>query len=298
LRLVAAVSILALAASAQAQPAAKKPAPTKPLADILAASPKSAWRALDQANLVYLDLPKGRVIIELAPAFAPNHVANVKLLAKAGFYDKGGIIRAQDNFVVQWGIPDGQPDPPLGGAKEKLAPEFTRASQGLAFTALPDRDSYAAQTGFVGGFPAARDPKTGRAWLTHCYGTVAVARSAEPNSGNGGSLYAVIGPARHLDRNLSVVGRVVQGMALLSTTSRGEGAMGFYAKPADATPIKVRIGSDVPAADQVGLEALRTDSPTFATVAEARRNRRDDFYRTPQGGVDVCNVPLPVRPKS
>jgi peptidylprolyl isomerase len=33
-------------------------------------------------------------------------------------------------------------------------------------------------------------------------------------------------------------------------------------------------------------------------VAEARRNRRDDFYTVPQGGVDVCNVPLPVRPRA
>jgi peptidylprolyl isomerase len=291
-RTAAAILVLTLAIPAQAAPPAKTP----PLAEILAASPKAAWRALDQANLLYLELSKGRVIIELAPTFAPNHVANIKALARAGFYDKGGIIRAQDNFVVQWGIPDGQPDPPLGGAKDKLAPEFTRASQGLAFTALPDGDSYAAQTGFVAGFPAARDPKAGRAWLTHCYGTVAVARSTDAGSGNGGSLYAVIGPARHLDRNLTVVGRVVEGMPLLSTMPRGEGAMGFYAKPADATPIKARIGSDLPAPQQVALEALRTDSATFATVAEARRNRRDDFYTVPQGGVDVCNVPLPVRP--
>ena len=292
IRLAAMASVLALALSAQAAEPVKK---TKPLADILAASPKSAWRPLDQANLVYMDLPKGRVIIELAPAFAPNHVANIKALARAGFYDKGGVIRVQDNFVAQWGIPDGTPDPPLGGAKAKLAPEFTRASKGLTFTPLPDRDSYAAQVGFVAGFAAARNPATGQTWLTHCYGTVAVARDSDPGSGNGGSLYAVIGPARHLDRNLTVVGRVVQGMPLLSSLPRGEGAMGFYAKPADATPIKVRIGSDVPAADQVALEALRTDSAAFATVAEARRNRRDDFYRVPQGGVDVCNVPLPVR---
>jgi peptidylprolyl isomerase len=108
----------------------------------------------------------------------------------------------------------------------------------------------------------------------------------------------VIGPARHLDRNLTIVGRVVEGMALLSTMPRGDGAMGFYAKPGDATPIKVRLGSDLPAAQQVMLEALRTDSGDFARVAEARRNRRDDFYTVPQGGVDVCNVPLPVRVRS
>ena len=291
----------ALAGAAIAAPPAKTPTkappptPTPPLADILRDSPATDWRRIEQSRMLYMQTPKGRVLIELDPTFAPNHFDNIRALIRAGFFDRASIGRVQDNFVVQWGIPDGQ-DAPLGQARKKLEPEFTRAAKGLAFIRLPDRDSYAAETGWVDGFPAARDLKTGRAWLTHCYGTVAVARDTPANSGNGGALYAVIGPARNLDRNLTVVGRVVEGMPLLSSLPRGDNAMGFYAKPTDILPIKIRFGTDVPAAEQTELEALRTDSKTFATVVEARRNRRDDFYTVPAGGVDVCNVPLPVRP--
>jgi peptidylprolyl isomerase len=289
------LALLLIAAPALAAPAKPPPAKTPPLAEILAASPAADWRPIAQDRLLYMDLPGGRALIELAPEFAPNHVDNIRKLAAAGFFDHVAIVRVQDNFVVQWGAPESQPKPPLGQAKEKLAPEFTRPTAGLAFTRLVDPDPYAAQTGFVAGFAAARDPKTGRAWLTHCYGVVGVGRENAADSGNGGELYAAIGPARNLDRNLTVVGRVVEGMALLASRPRGEAALGFYGKPADVTPIKVRFGTALPAGEQVALEALRTDSATFAKVIDARRNRHDDFYTYPPGGVDVCNVPLPVR---
>jgi peptidylprolyl isomerase len=85
-------------------------------------------------------------------------------------------------------------------------------------------------------------------------------------------------------------------MELLSSLPRGPGAMGFYSDAGARLPVKARIGADLPVAQQVSLEALRTDSPTFVDVVEGRRNRRDDFYQAPAGGVDICNVPLPVRP--
>lgn len=280
-----------------AAPALAAPARTPPLADILAAAPASDWRPIAQDRLLYLQTARGQALIEVAPDFAPNHIDNIKRLIAAGFFDHVAIVRAQDNFVVQWGVPEKAPKPASGSALAKLPGEFTRSAKGLAFTALPDRDSYAAQTGFVAGFPAARDLKTGRAWLTHCYGTVAVARDNAPDTGNGGELYAVIGPARHLDRNLTVLGRVVEGMEILATTPRGDPPIGFYVKATDIAPVRMRLGSDLAASEQVSLQALRTDSATFAKVAEGKRNRRDAFYAVPQGAVDVCNVPLPVRPR-
>ena len=150
----------------------------------------------------------------------------------------------------------------------------------------------------MAGFPAARNFKTGRAWLTHCYGTVALARDNAPDTGNGAELYAVIGSARRLDRNLTVIGRVVQGMEILAVTPRGDAALGFYSKASDNAPVRMRLGSALQASEQVSLQALRTDSATFAKVVEGRRNRRDAFYATPPGGVDVYNVPLPVRPSA
>jgi peptidylprolyl isomerase len=151
--------------------------------------------------------------------------------------------------------------------------------------------------GFSGGFPAARDPRSGQAWLAHCYAMVGAGRGNEPESGNGTELYVVIGHApRQLDRNIALVGRVVQGMELLSVLPRGTGSLGFYEQPSQHVPItSVRVAADVPEAEHSRLEVLRTDTATFAALVEARRNRRDDWYKVPAGYIDLCNVPLPVR---
>lgn len=265
------------------------------MAEVLAASKPSDWRPLDPANTVYLDLPTGRVVIELAPEFAPKHIANIRALARAKFFDGLAITRSQDNYVVQWG--DAESKKPLGEAKKSLAAEFTRPAAGLKFTALPDPDTYAPQTGFVAGFPAARESAQGAAWMTHCYGTVGVGRDNDVNSGGGAELYVVTGSApRHLDRNITVVGRVVQGMDILSTMRRGKGAMGFYETPEERTPItQLRVAADVPAAERANLEVMKTDTQAFADLIESRRNRREEWFKVPAGRIDVCNVPVPVR---
>ncbi|MGH7224384.1 MAG: peptidylprolyl isomerase, partial [Gemmataceae bacterium] len=167
----------------------------------------------------------------------------------------------------------------------------------LPFTRLPDGDVYAPEVGFSDGFPAARDPATGKTWLVHCYGMVGVGRDNAPESGSGAELYAVIGQApRQLDRNVALVGRVVQGMQYLSALPRGNGPLGFYRNPAHDTKIlRVRLAADLPANERMHLEALRTDTPTFAALIEARRNRGNPWFVHKAGKIDVCNVPLPVR---
>ncbi len=272
-------------------------APPKTLSELLAQSPASDWRGLDPENTLYMELPSGRVVIELAPHFAPAVAANIRTLAKAGYYDGLAIVRAQDNYVVQWGDPDEKNPKGLGEAKKTIPPEFTRAAQGFDFVRLPDPDTYAPEAGFSAGFPAARDAKANRAWLVHCYAMVGVGRDNAEDSGNGAELYAIIGNApRLLDRNITVVGRVVQGIELLSPLKRGTGALGFYEKPEERTPIReVKLASQLPPEKRLPLEALRTDSKTFATLIEMRRFRKDDWYKVPAGHVDVCNVPLPVR---
>jgi peptidylprolyl isomerase len=268
--------------------------------EIVDAAPADAWRTLDPANTLYLELETGRVIIELAPQFAPEHVANIRTLASEHFWDGLSIYRSQDNFVVQFGDPDGD-DPakarPLGTAKKKLPAEFHRASAGLKFDRLPDPDGWAPQVGFVDGFPVGRDPKTGQTWLAHCYGTLGAGRNNEADSSIGAELYVVDGQSpRQLDDNITVVGRVVQGMELLSVIPRGPAPMGFYEKPELRTTIKaIKLASELPEAERVPLQLLRTDSKTFVEATEARRNRRDDFYKRPAGHIDLCNVPLPVR---
>ena len=280
-----------------------KPAHSRALSDILAASPASDWRELDPDNTLYMDLPAGRVVIEMAPLYSPMHVANIKILAHEHYFDGLAVIRSQDNYVAQWGDPSGDVEgsvaKAIGSAKETLPAEFTvPISSAMAFTRLPDGDLYAPQVGFSNSFPVGRNPKTKQTWLTHCYGAVGVGRGNDPTSGNGTSLYAVNGHApRHLDRNIAVVGRVVQGMEWLSSLPRGTGPLGFYEKPEQQTTItSVKLAADVPAEQRTRLQILRTDSATFAAVEEARRNRHDDFYVVPVGRIELCNVQIPVRP--
>jgi peptidylprolyl isomerase len=264
-------------------------------AEVLAASMPSDWRPLDPQNTLYVELASGRVIIELAPQFAPHHVANIAALAREQYYDGLAIIRSQDNYVVQLGDADGKR--PVRNAHRTLAAEFERPSRGLPFTLLPDPDTYAPETGFVDGFPAARDLKFGRAWLIHCYGMVGAGRDNDVDSGGGTELYFVIGQApRHLDRNVTLVGRVVQGMELLSTLPRGSGELGFYDKPQQRVPIRsVRVAADVPESQRSALEELRTDTATFTALVESRRNRHEEWFKVPAGHVDVCNIPVVVR---
>ena len=291
--------ILFLAAMALAGCASTPPPgvpEVKPLAELLEAAKPSEWRRPDPENTLYMDLATGRIVIELAPAFAPKSVGNIKRLVRQKYFDGLSVYRVQDNFVAQWGDPDEKKD--QGGAPKKIAAEFTRAmGADVDFVALPDRDAYAPETGFSHGFPAARDPAAGRVWLTHCYGALGVGRDNEEDSGNGSELYAVIGNApRILDRNITVAGRVIRGIELLSALPRGGAAMGYYDKPEQRTAIRqARMAADLSASERVALEILRTDSPTFRAIVEGRRFRKDAWYKVPAGAVDVCSLTVPVR---
>jgi peptidylprolyl isomerase len=274
-------------------------APYRSAGDIIEAAPPTAWRLPDPDNLLYVELPQGRVVIELAPQFAPEHVANIRKLAQEHFWDNASIYRAQDNFVVQFGDADGDdPDKArsLGGAKQHLPAEFHRPAAGLNFAALPDSDGWAPQVGFVDGFPAARDPKTGLVWPVHCYGTVGAARGNDEDSSTGAELYVAIGQSpRQLDDNLTVVGKVLVGMELLATIRRGPSPSGIYENPAERTPIRsVRLASDVPKGERTRMIVLRTDTDIFREATAARRNRIDDFYKRSSGHIDICNVPVAV----
>lgn len=293
--LIVAAALLA-GAAAQAQSAAATQPRT--MSDVLAATTSADWRTLDPENTLYLQLPAGRVVIELAPAFVPQHVANLRTLVREKYFDGLVVIRSQDNFVVQWGDADGKRS--LGTARSTLPPEFTvRAGPQLPFDAIPDRDGYAPEVGFSGGFPAARDPAKGEAWLTHCYAMVGAGRGNEADSGNGAELYVVTGHApRQLDRNIALVGRVVKGMELLATLPRGTGPLGFYEKPEQHVPVtRVRLEVDVPVAERENLEIMKTGTASFRALVETRRNRKDDWYLVPAGYVDVCNVPIVARPR-
>lgn len=291
---------LALPLLALALPQAQAAPPSS--AEILAQSSASDWRRPDPDNLLLMQLPGGAVLIELAPAFAPQHVANIKKLARERYYDGLAVVRVQDNYVAQWGDPNAEAeDPalrrPMIEGKPQLPGEFSRPIAGLDLSPLPDGDVYAPSVGYYQGFPVASSRKLGRAWLAHCYGMVGAGRGDTADSGSGAELYAVIGHSpRHLDRNVTLVGRILRGMEHLASLPRGHGPLGFYLPEETPTPIRSlqRVG-ELPPEQRPAVEVLRTDTATWKAYVEARRNRREDWFLEPTGRIELCNVPPPVR---
>ena len=257
---------------------------------------QSDWRKLDLDNVLVMELESGRVVIELAPQFAPRHVANIRLLTEEKYFDGTFVIRSQENYVAQWGDPEeatGQTKS-LGTAAEKLKVEFFRDPEEVGFERIESRDAYADQVGFTDGFPTASDGK--QAWLTHCYAMVGVSRGMGDDSGNGSGLYAVTGHSpRHLDRNVTLVGRVIEGMEHLTTLPRGTGDLSFYETPEEFAPIKkVRLASSLPAGT-INTEIMRTNSDAFRAHVNARTNRTEDWFLNPTGRIGLCNVSVPSR---
>lgn len=322
---------LALLLALQAMPSAAAPAPS----EIVAAARPGDWVTIRADDLLVMDIEPGatkrtrRVVIQLvAPPFAQGWVANIHVLAKARWWDGLSINRVQDNYVAQWGdASEKKPLPPgLNKVAEReydmafhpglvsslwsagrvlVAPDFRNRGERPA----PDfADPYARHFTFVGGMPFAATA-TGHnirsgprllpadIWPVHCYGSVGVGRGLSPDTGSGAELYAVIGHApRHLDRNIAVVGRVVEGIEHLSTLPRGTEALGFYKTAAERVGIRsIRLASDLPEAERPRLQYLSTEGASFAAYAAARANRRDAFFIRPAGGADICNVPVPVR---
>jgi peptidylprolyl isomerase len=267
--------------------------------DIVANAPAGAWRAIDPDDLLVMDLKDGgRVVVQLAPDFAPVHVANIKALAKSSYWDGATIYRVQDNYVTQWGLNESDKPWPAGVTPKPPA-EYTRPLKGLRIKPLGSPDPYAPGAGFADGWPVAYSPKEGWANLAHCYASVGVGRDLSPDTGTGGELYAVIGHSpRQLDRVIAVVGRVVEGIDRLSSLPRGTEALGFYKDKAQYVPIaSIRLASQMSAGERPAFEVMDTNSASFADYLRVRANRKDDFYIRPAGGVDLCNVGVPVRRK-
>lgn len=313
--LLAAATALALSFPLAAQEEPKgAPAP----AEIVAAAPKADWVAIPAEDLLVMTLAPDAegnsrtVVIQLMPApFSQGWVHNIRLFARSGWYDGISVNRVQDNYVTQWGDPNydnpeatGKPKPLPEGLKvmtekDYIATGVHRMIQKFGYSSNLISDPYSAYSVMFRGWPIATDGRVMGTWPTHCYGMVGVGRNYSPDTGSGAELYTVIGHApRHLDRNIALVGRVIEGMEHLSSLPRGKGALGFYtAEEANkrTSITSVRVANDLPMNEQPRFEYLSTESKTFATYAEAIANRRDPFFITPAGGADICNIRVPVR---
>ena len=281
--LIHALTLAALLQAAPSPPAA--PLPSDPIA--------SDWQAIPDDEVMVITLKDGRTVhVRLASRFAPAHVANIRALMAARWWDATSVYRVQDNWVTQWG--DATDKKPLPAS---VAPQPAAEFDGQPFTVaqrLTRTDAYSTASGITAdGWPMATDGTTG--WLTHCYAMVGVARDVAPSTGSGAELFTPIGtPARRLDRNYTVVGRIIEGMSTMASMPRSEAKMGFYATEGERTPIlSVRLASDMPAAGRPRFEYRRADNPRFAAMIAARENPKPPMVGS--GGVDVCDVPLAVR---
>lgn len=286
--------LLLAAVAALLAGAAPPPAAVRSPGNAVKSAPASDWIEIPAEDLLVMDLAGGkRVVIQLAPQFAPVHVANIRTMARSGYWAKATIYRVVDNWVTQWGLGDGPfPNPP--GVVARPPEEYQRALAGLTPVPMGSPDPYSMKAAYADGWPVAIQPG-GIVNPTYCYGAVGAARDAAPDTGNGSELFAVIGStARRLDRNYALVGRVLAGMENLSALPRGTGEMGVYAKDQAPTPITaVRIAADMPAVDRPRFEYLRTGSPAFADYVQLASHRAD--YGIPSPGADLCAVPVPVR---
>jgi peptidylprolyl isomerase len=273
---------------------AQAPAPTSPaiIADpggVIATAPDGDWREIETENLIVFETARGRMVLELAPDFAPAHIAAVRSFVAQGRFDGGAITRVQDNYVVQWAARPAE----VAAPADPLPAEYERPAQGLIFTPLGFTDPY-AEAGFINSWPAARDLKAKTVWLAHCYGMVGVGRDGPPDVGDGTELYAVIGHApRHLDRNLAVIGRIVEGLDAHSSLPRGTDPLGVYATPAERTPItRAMLAANLP--EPPRFQVMDTASASFVRYKAARANRTG-FFVKPAQGLDLCNTQIPVR---
>ena len=276
-----AAALMQIAPSLASQPAP----PPEPL--------EADWRAIPDDEVLVITLANGkRVVIRLAAAYAPAHVANVRALALARWWDGTGVYRVQENWVAQWG--DQSEKKPLpASVTDRPAAEFEIARFAPAVR-MARSDSYSTASGITAdGWPVATNGR--EAWLTHCYGMVGVARDALPSTGSGAELFTPIGQsARRLDRNYTVVGRIVEGMQHLSALPRSEAAMGVYATRSEDLPItSVRLASDIPAGERPRFQYRAADNPRFLAAVRLRENPKPPTVSL--GGASVCDVPLAVR---
>lgn len=261
-------------------------------ADILEASKSTDWQALDANNTLYIELEHGRVVVALSDNLAKAHIEQIRTLAREGFYDGLSFYRVIDGFVAQGGDVFEKRD--IGSANKEMAAEFDETyDKKMPVTFLPDEDGYAERVGFLGSLPVGISKKEKRIWHLHCAGAFAFGRNIEKNTAST-EFYITIQPQRYLDRNLTVFGRVVQGMEHIQALRRvsppeEEGDdIGMVIK-------SIRLAGDVEEAEQSKLEILRDDTETFAAYAEARRNRPEGFFYHRPDHLDICALAIPVR---
>jgi len=257
-------------------------------------APEEAWRELDPENTLYIDLEYGRVVLELYPEIAPLHVAQIKTLVRQGFYDLITFHRVIEGFMNQTGDPKG--DGTGDSEMPDIQGEFTfRRAPDMPVTLVGARSQGGKEVGvgFYKALPVATQPgsqamltKDGKvaAFGLHCKGVTSMARTSDPNSANS-QFFLMRDIAEHLDAQYSIWGNTVLGHEHLTK---------IRVTPQDKTGFvpdvmkKVQIAADVPAAERVNVQVLKTDSPAFKNYLKTQK-KLDGTYP------DICDIRVPTR---
>ncbi|KTF17900.1 peptidylprolyl isomerase [Pseudoalteromonas sp. H105] len=258
-------------------------------ADIIEQAQPSQWRQVDPHNVLKISLPTGEAYIELNPHLAPNHTQNIKRLARDGFYKGLNMYRFVEGFVAQGGDASGTKTTKT--ASKRIPAEFYLTTQtALTITELDKNDGYAPITGFLNGFAVAQNETKTQTWQVHCHGVFAMARGNETDSG-GTEFYTTIGNSqRYLDRNITVFGRVLEGMEHFNRLDRRPSGNEPF------NPIKdVKVLADIAKEDNSQFKVMRTDSVAFDALIGARKNRNETWFVASPNYIDVCAMPIPTK---
>lgn len=260
---------------------------------IIAEAAPEDWRALDPENMLVIDLERGRVTVALSEKLAQTHTAQLKALAREGFYDGLSFYRVIDGFVAQGGdVLETRDVTTAAETLEALFDEPFRADMG--FTPIKDRDGYAARVGYIDSEPVGVDAAGETVWRLHCTGAMAMARGNEKDTG-GTEFYITLQPQRYLDRNLTVFGQVIDGMEHLQALRRVAPAQSAEDDLGE-TILSMRVAADLAEDERPAFEIMRSETATFAEYVESRRNRPEEFFYYRPDHVDICAVSIPVRP--
>ena len=270
--------------------------------EIVAAATENDWREISPSQILVMELARGDIVIELSDTFAKAHVAQMKTLAKAGFYDGLSFYRVIDGFVAQGGdvseqkpLPDGASSALTAAFDEPLKqlPDRTYAFSDSDDQPVTSADSYADLVGVLDGFPVGFDMsvKPMKGWLLHCAGAVAFGRTNERDSAST-EFYITLQPQRYLDRNLTVFGRVISGMEHVQAIKRQPPPQ-TETDPTGEEILRVWM-ADAPPADVEAprFRTLRTDTPLFEEYVASRRNRPEEFFYFRPDHVDICQLPI------
>lgn len=244
------------------------------------------WYTPEAENLVLLELEAGNAIIELAHFFAPNHVQHFREQIQHGSYDQIDFYRVIEGFVAQAG-PEGTED------AEPVAAEFERVQAKSADWLVVQHPALLAESdGYLNNFAAARDEHN--EWLVHCPGSLAMARSNDPNSASN-HFYVVLGHApRHLDRNMTIFGRVITGMEHLQALPRGNPEAGGVIPSSESRGFikKARLFSMIDIQKRPALRIQKTTGAAYSKrLQEARARNNEFFIYKGNGALDICYYP-------